>query len=196
MKTLIGHDIGQYEFNAAAQTITFNGLPPFALEQILLITNENPNIIIYNFADPTPNGGILVGNVLTLDFNTTSMLNTDPLQIYIDLPTTAPNDNAAMNDAYTHLLLQRICDLLEPMATQDVAQRQRVTIDAITGSLTLGTVSTVTGVTAVTTLSTISNPVPVGNIATLGGGNPEWTFIDIARQSYAIAIRSQLQFGN
>jgi hypothetical protein len=70
------------------------------------------------------------------------------------------------------------------MATQDVAQRQRVTIDAITGSLTLGTVST------------ISNPVPVGNIATLGGGNPEWTFMDIARQSYAIAIRSQLQFGN
>lgn len=190
MKTLIGHDIGQYTFNAAAQTITFNGLPPFALEQILLITNENPNIIIYNFADPTPNGGTLVGNVLTLDYNTTSMSNTDPLQIYIDLPTTAPTDNAAMNDAYTHLLLQKICDLLEPMATQDVAQRQRVTIDAITGSLTLGTVSTVTAVT------TITNAVPVGNIATLGGGNPEWQDMDIARQSYAIAIRSQLQFGN
>ena len=204
MKQLIGRDIGQYAFNAAAKTITFSGVPTFGLEQILLITNVNPNIIIYNFADPTPNGGTLVGNVLTLDYNTASMSNTDPLQIYIDLPTTAPNDQAAAIDSYTHLLLQRIAESVESLQTQDAANRQRITLDAISAALTLatvttvGTVSTITAgtITTVGTLTTITNPVPVGNVATMGGGNPEWMFMDIARQAYNSGMRSQLAFGN
>ena len=198
MKQLIGHDIGQYSFNAAAKTITFNGLPPFALEQILLITETSNNNIIYNFADPTPNGGTLVGNVLTLDYNTTTLSNNDPLQIYIDLPTTAPMDTGASVDAQTHLLLQKICDLLEPMATQDQANRQRISVDTIAAGTALPTVTTVGTVSTITggTITTITNAVGVGNVATLGGGNPEWQMIDWARHSYNVGIRSQLTFGN
>ena len=201
MKQLIGHDIGQYSFNAAAKTITFTGLPAFAIEQILLITELNTNNIIYNFADSTPNGGILVGNVLTLDYNTTTLVNSDPLQIYIDLPTTAAVDIGVAVDSQTHLLLQRICDLLEPVATQDQANRQRISVDAITAGTTLPAVTTVTTVGTVSTITggtitTITNPVPVGNMATWGGGNPEWQMMDLARHSYNVAIRSQLTFGN
>ena len=195
-KALIGHDIGQYTFNAVAKTITFVGLPTFGLEQILLITNTTSNIIIYNFADPTPNGGTLAGNILTLDYNTASMSNTDPLQIYIDLPSTAIVDQAAMNDSYTHLLLERIADLLEPIATQDANNRQRVSVDAITATLanvtTVGTVSALTG----GTITTITNPVPVGNVATIGSVDPRYLFIDTARNAYAQGIRSNLAFGN
>lgn len=70
-----------YTFNASARTITFAGA--ITLDQLLLITNVTDNVIIYNFADPTL-GGSLVGDVLTLVYNTTSMSNTDVLQIFVE----------------------------------------------------------------------------------------------------------------
>ena len=79
MKTLVTN----YTLSAAAKQITFIDYPSIKLDQILLITNVTDNIIIYNFADPTA-GGTLSGNVLTLLYNTTSMSNSDRLQIFID----------------------------------------------------------------------------------------------------------------
>lgn len=79
MKTLVTN----YTFSAATKQITFTDYPSLKLDQILLITNVNDNIIIYNFADPTA-GGTLTGNVLTLTYNTAAMSNTDRLQIFID----------------------------------------------------------------------------------------------------------------
>ena len=79
MKTLVTN----YTFSAAARQITFTDYPSLKHDQILLITNVTDNIIIYNFADPTA-GGTLSGNVLTLLYNTTSMSNSDRLQIFID----------------------------------------------------------------------------------------------------------------
>ena len=79
MKTLVTN----YTFSAAAKQITFTDYPSLKLDQILLITNVTDNIIIYNFADPTA-GGTLAGNVLTLGYDTTTMSNTDRLQIFID----------------------------------------------------------------------------------------------------------------
>ena len=202
MKKLIGHDVqggavlGSYIFSPSTNKVTIIGMPNLALEQILLITDTTSGIIIYNFASSTTNGTIL-NNVITLDYNCTGLLATDALQIYVDIPDTAPTDSAAMGDAYTHLLLQKICDLLEPMATQDQANRQRISVDTIAAGTTLPTVTTVGTVSAITggTITTVTNPVPVGNIATLGGGNPEWNFMDIARQSYD-TLRSKLTFGN
>ena len=86
MKKLIGHDCGSYTFNPALGQITFIGLPAIEEEQLLLITDEATNTILYNFADPTA-AGTLTGNTLQLTQNTTSLSATDPLQIYIDLPT-------------------------------------------------------------------------------------------------------------
>jgi hypothetical protein len=53
------------------------------LNQILLVTNVSNNSIIYNFADPAA-GGYLISNVLYLSANTTSMADTDYLQIFLD----------------------------------------------------------------------------------------------------------------
>jgi len=210
MKKLISHDtqsgavLGGYVFSPSTNKVTITGLSfNLALEQILLITDTTAGIIIYNFANSSLNGTI-ANNVITLDYNCSALSATDSLQIYVDISDTAPVDTAMMTDAYTHVLLERICDLLEPMATQDGSQRQRVTVDALTAGQTLstvttvGTVSTVSSITA-GTISTITNPVPLGNLATWGtapGGNIEWQMIDWARGAYNEGIRSQLTFGN
>lgn len=201
MKILIGHDIqngitfGSYSFSPSTNKISLLNLSVnLSNEQILLITDTTAGIIIYNFANASLNGSIS-NNVITLDYNCSSLSATDSLQIYVDVPTTVNIDQASANDAYTHILLQKICDLLEPMATQDAAQRQRVTVDSITAGQTITTVGTVSTITA-GTITTITNAVPVGNVATLGGGNPEWQMIDTARAAYNTGIRSQLTFGN
>ena len=51
------------------------------------------------------------------------------------------------------------------MVMPDTAGRQRVLLDAITGSLTLGTITTVTTVTGVTTVSTLTNQGQVGGVS-------------------------------
>lgn len=80
MKTLIE----DYSFNKATKQITFTGrTKPALLEEILLITNVTTGDILYSFADKL-RGGSLAGNVLTLVFDTTSMSNTDRLQIFIE----------------------------------------------------------------------------------------------------------------
>lgn len=79
----------------------------------------------------------------------------------------------------TAALLRRIIKIMESQATVDQQNRQRVTIDAITGALTLATVST------------ISNAVPVGNVATIAS-ETQRMFIDSARTAFNTGIRSKL----
>jgi hypothetical protein len=81
-------------------------------------------------------------------------------------------------------MLSRIVKLLESNAVVDQQQRQRVTLDSIAGSLTLGTVSTVTNV------GTINS---VTNLANTAGMDRE-QYINIAKQTYATAIRPRLTF--
>ena len=84
--------ITSYAFNSAARTITFTDGNIFTLDQALLITNVTDNIIIYNFADPLL-GGTMNNGVLTLDYNTTSMSDSDSLQIFIDIVDTNENNS-------------------------------------------------------------------------------------------------------
>lgn len=90
---------GKYTFNAATQTIVFdsdyNGI---ALSDIMLITNVKSGtaVTIYDPFDPAK-GGTLSILTLTLNYNTTAMSNTDPLQIIVgmtSLPTALPSDAA------------------------------------------------------------------------------------------------------
>lgn len=83
MKTVIP----RYTFNAAAKTVTFPDFDAIRLERLALITNTTDNIIIYNFADPTK-GATVSGNVLTLDYDTTGMSDSDAIRIDYD-PTAA-----------------------------------------------------------------------------------------------------------
>lgn len=119
-----------YTFNAAAQQITFNTTSNINLEQLLVITNVTTNTIIYNFADPNA-GGSIVDNVLTLDFNTTSMSDSDSLQIFLDnLSIPASNDMLiAMQEQNDHLL--RMIKLLEPSGVASSSGRQHVHIAAV-----------------------------------------------------------------
>jgi hypothetical protein len=94
-------------------------------------------------------------------------------------------------------LLRRLVKAVEALMVVDSAQRQRVTVDALTAGLTLatvttvGTVSTVTTVGSVTSVSVVST---VSNIAQFGGVDPRYLFIDTARNASATGIRANLWF--
>jgi predicted RNA-binding protein Jag len=107
--------------------------------------------------------------------------------------TTGTPVNPATEDS--NVYLRRIVKLMESQATVDGANRQRVTVDAITGALTLATVTTVGTVSSITggTITTITNPVPLGNLATLASYDQR-QFIDGARNAYANSIRQNLIF--
>lgn len=84
MKKLIGHGVGSYNFDASAQTVTLAGIDNISLEQVLLITNTTDGTIIYNFSDPTK-GGSVANNVITLAYDTSTMSDSDSLQVFVDL---------------------------------------------------------------------------------------------------------------
>ncbi len=84
-----------YTFDASAQTITFSATyTGLELGHIKIITNVVDNLMIYQFNDPSM-GGSLAGLVLTLNFDTTAMSDTDDLQIFVEanfLDVTVPVD--------------------------------------------------------------------------------------------------------
>jgi len=75
--------VSNYTFDASEKTVTFIDSTSISLIGILLITNVTDNIIIYDFTKPVL-GGTVVDNVLTLTYNTTTMDDTDSLQIWYD----------------------------------------------------------------------------------------------------------------
>lgn len=170
-----------YIFNAAAKQITFDTTDVISLENILLITNVTDNIIIYNFANPSQ-GGTLSNNVLTLDYDTVTMSDTDSLQIYLDLYGAPATDSSIAILQDQNILLRRMVQLLSPLATQDSAQRQRVIVENSTVGVSgnLGTISTVTTVGTTTTLNQ------------LAGVDSRFQIIDWARTAYNTGIRSNL----
>ena len=81
--------VGNYRFDASEQIVYVQGnVQP---EKFLLITNITDNTIIYNFADPTLGFAGKFFNETTdetefnLVYDTTTMSDTDVLQIFIDL---------------------------------------------------------------------------------------------------------------
>ena len=80
--------IYNYTFDASAQTIVIKGL--YKLRTLQLITNVTDQTIIFNFAD-TNKGGTTSYNsttdetTITLEYNTTTMSDSDELQIFVDV---------------------------------------------------------------------------------------------------------------
>ncbi len=72
--------INEYVFDASAQTVAFNDRATVNLEDVALITNVTDSVIIYQF-NKAGYGGTVEGNVLTLDYDTTSMSDSDILRI-------------------------------------------------------------------------------------------------------------------
>ena len=87
---------GNYTFSAANKTITFSSdYIGMSLSDVTYITNIKSGVatVIYDPFDATK-GGVLSGLVLTLAYNTTTMGDTDPLQIIVGF---TPNNATPIN---------------------------------------------------------------------------------------------------
>jgi len=154
--------VDNYTFDPVAKTVTFNEYTTLNHASLLLITNVTVGAMIYNFAKATQVVTI-TGNVVTLNasVDTTGMSATDDLQIFYE----DANTNAASDESV--ILLRRIAKLLEPSATQDSAQRQRITI----GSSEVGFTT---------------NPTTMASVDT------RYMIADWARTAYNTGIRAKL----
>jgi hypothetical protein len=113
---------------------------------------------------------------------------------YFEQINLANEDGTIVNPATEEsiMLLRRMVKLLESQAATDTAQRQRITVDAITAGTTLPTVTAVTTVGTVSAI-TAGTITSVGNLASLNGWNQQM-FSDPARTAYNTGIRAQLTF--
>ena len=82
-------------------------------------------------------------------------------------------------------LLERLVKISESNQVVDSAQRQRITLDAITAGVALPTVTAVTTVTTVSTVTAVSN-------LTQNAGMDREQYINIAKQTYTNSIRNRL----
>ena len=132
--------IENYTFNAATKQIIITDSQNITQEKLLLITNMTDGIIIFNFADSATKGSIL-GNIITLNYDTTSMSDTDKLQIWVE----------DTNPLFVTLTTCLACiKNVVSRFTFDVSNQLRATI---VGAVTVssGTVTTVGTVTTMTT---------------------------------------------
>jgi hypothetical protein len=179
-----------YTFNAATKQITFNTTDVVSLNQVLVITNVTDNIIIYNFADPAK-GGTILNNVLTLTFDTTTMSNTDSLQIFLDLYGTPSTEETTVLLNESVVLLRKMVKLMEPLGTQDTQQRQRISLDAAPVAVT---VAQATASQLNVNVGTVTTITTLNNLALIAGIDPRFQFIDQAKIAFATGIRNNLTY--
>jgi len=174
--------VENYSFNAATRQITLTDYTSVDLEALLLITNVTDNIIIYNFAGEGK-GATIAANVVALDFDTTSMSNSDKLQIFIDDGET-PATNSALETI--DLLLSQLLKRSESLAVVDTSQRQRVVVDSgnIGGTIIMADNGSLPVFNTNTNL-TYQRYVTIPDV---------WRTHDIARQAYQQCIRANLSF--
>ena len=75
--------IENYTFNSATKQIILIDNENITQEKLLLITNMTDGVIIYNFADNNMRGTIQ-NNIITLNYDTTTMDSSDKLQIWVE----------------------------------------------------------------------------------------------------------------
>lgn len=152
--------VTNYTFSAAAKTITFGDYGSIVLDSVLLITNVTDNVIIYNFASAGL-GGTVATNVLTLDYDTTSMADADDLQIFYE-DTAQDFTNDPTNGTLVNLGANNDVTVASlPLPTGAATSALQSTQDTSINSL-LKPASTLA---AVTTLGTITNVVHIDDNA-------------------------------
>jgi hypothetical protein len=148
--------IQNYTFDSNAKTVTFTDFTSIRLDSILLVTNVTDNIIIYNFADPLA-GGTVATNVLTLTYDTSSMDNTDSLQIFYDDGDVQPAD--VSNQETLNSLVETLNELntrltvLASMANSGQPALRTIPIASVSTAVT----GTVTATVANATIATIGS---------------------------------------
>lgn len=121
--------IENYTFNSATKQIILIDNENITQEKLLLITNMTDGVIIYNFADNNMRGTIQ-NNIITLNYDTTTMDSSDKLQIWVE----DTNPLMVTLSNYLNIIKHAVGKL-----SFDASNQLRI---VTTGSL--GTVSTVT----------------------------------------------------
>jgi hypothetical protein len=98
--------------------------------------------------------------------------------MYVDEINIVNSEGIVINPA-TDEILRKLLIMLAPLSTQDTNQRIRITLDAITGGLTLAAISTVSNVTSLNQYA---------------GVDARYTILDNARNMYGNSIRPYLSF--
>lgn len=155
-------------FDASAKTITHASFSDVTLAGIQLITNVTDQIIIYNFADTTK-GGTLSTDTLTLEYDTTSMSDTDELMILVEdgSASTAINDggNTITVDGTVSVTgVSTAANQTTVIGHLDGVEGLLTTIDADTGTIA----TEVAGLLTDTELR--ATPVPVSGTITANAG--------------------------
>ena len=166
MKTLVQY----YGFTPASRQITITKLSSVNLEQLLLITNVTTNTIIYNFADPAL-GATVAGNVITLDYDTTSMSASDKLQIFIDYVDAGAS---ALNDVLMsglNEIIRQLQSMRNDGGMADSAGRVRVAIE--TGSVGIASAQTLATVTTVQNIPQMAGLNLNNMVMTLSNSGPQ-----------------------
>lgn len=152
--------VTNYTFDKTAKTVTFTDYASIRLDSVLLITNVTDNIFIYNFADPTL-GGTVATNVLTLIYDTSTMDDTDSLQIFYDDTDVQPS-NVELQTTLNSLTetLQELTARLAVLASMANAGAPALR------TIPIASVSTaVTGSVTVSTLTNFGTGVPANVVA-------------------------------
>jgi hypothetical protein len=94
-------------FDASAGTLDFSAVSGFAVEHLVAVANGET--LIYAIATPGYGYSALAGSLVTLEFDTSTMADSDPLTVfYFDTVTLAPGaSTAAKQDALTDLIGDR-----------------------------------------------------------------------------------------
>jgi len=159
--------IDNYIFNAVAKTITFTDYITVDKGGLFMISNGGK--IIYNFADEN-NQGIIVGNVLTLVYDTSTMNNNDKLTIVYD----DTKINAATEELLELLRQQiesdsiigrQLLQLLKPLGILTSASG-RLQVDTAGASVT-AVIAANQDIRTVTTVSSVTNQVNMGGLNAL-----------------------------
>ncbi|MEQ1788841.1 MAG: hypothetical protein ABL857_00205 [Rickettsiales bacterium] len=167
--------IDKYSFNPLTKEITFLDNADVKIEGLQLITNLNRGAIIYQFNEQTK-GGVLASNVLTLNYDTSTMQSSDILQIIYSPPAGGFfNRMLALLDQIWRATARP--EWLVPLST---GKALRTVFDANSS------LNAVTTVTTVTTCSTVSNLTNFNNI---DSRELVWSQM---RQAYAHGIRNRI----
>lgn len=150
--------IKDYIFDPTNKNVVFNNYDKIDLERVLLITNVTDNVIIYNFANPVAGGHVVNNNILNLQYDTTTMSNTDKLQIFYEVDA-APAKEATQADMY---------ELMYSVYTA-VKDLSALVCTISGGALRVSTTTPV----AISTMPNVSvtNGVNVSNVSNFGAAN-------------------------
>ena len=194
---MLGIDIpATITFNKTAGTITITDMnQPITKANMLLIVNATRNQVMMNFIDPSLSYSIisvsrfnLYTNTITFGYSTSSMSDTDIMQIYVDVQGIEESLEA---------FLRRLVSLMESNAIVDSSGRQKIVIDTITTAAVTNTTGLGPNVVSSTPGSNTPYAAPA-NVPTLtiseGPVDQRWRLIDSTQTSYGVAIRNQLNF--